>query len=54
MEGERYYIYEIMGNGNLRKASLHNFKSKEEAEKSIIPSMHPIDRKRLIAIKAQA
>lgn len=54
MERENYYIYEIMGNGNLKKASLRNFKTKEEAEKSIIHTMHPIDQKRLVAIKTRA
>lgn len=52
MEGERFYIYEILGNGNLKKASLYSFKTREEADKSIKQSMHPIDKKNIIAIKA--
>lgn len=54
MEGERYYIYEILGNGNMKKASLYSFKTREDADKRIKQSMHPIDQKRLIAVKAQA
>ncbi len=53
METGRYHIYEILDNGNIRKVSLNDF-TREEAEKSIIKSMHPMDRKRVIAIKVQA
>lgn len=52
MEEGRYYIYEICPDGTIKKASLLDFKTKEEAEKSIIKSIHPIDRKRLFAVKA--
>lgn len=51
MEKGRYYIYEILENGIIKKASLLDFKTKEEAEKSIISSMHPLDRKKLFAVK---
>jgi hypothetical protein len=51
MEEGRYYIYEICPDGTIKKASLLNFNTKEEAEKSIIKHIHPLDRKRLIAIK---
>ena len=51
MEEGRYYIYEICPDGTMKKASLHDFKTKEEAGKSIIKSVHPMDRKRLFAVK---
>lgn len=51
MEEGRYYIYEICENGTIKKVSLLDFKTKEEAEKSIINSIHPLDRKRMFAIK---
>ena len=53
MDAGRYYIYEILDNGTIRKVSLIDFISREEAEKTIIKSMHPMDRKRLITIKVQ-
>jgi hypothetical protein len=48
---KRDYTYEICPDGTIKKASLLDFKTKEEAEKSIITSMHPMHRKSLIAIK---
>ena len=38
MEEGRYYIYEICSDGTVKKASLLDFRTKEEAEKSIISS----------------
>ena len=52
MDSGRYYIYEILENGIIRKASHVDFETKEEA-KSIIRSMHPMDRKKLFAVKLQ-
>jgi len=51
VEEGRYYIYEICPDGTMKKASLHEFKTKEEAEKSLIRHIHPLDRKRLITVK---
>ena len=51
MEDGRYCVYEIFENGTIKKASLLDFRTKEEAEKSIIKSVHPLDRKRLFAVK---
>ena len=53
METGRYYIYEILENGIIKKASHLDFKTKEEA-KSIISSMHPMDRKKLFAVMVQS
>lgn len=47
----RYYVYEICSNVTLKKTSIRNFETKEEAEKEIIRSWHPLDRKKLIAFK---
>jgi hypothetical protein len=52
MEIGVYHIYEILENGMMKKASHHEFRSKEAAERSIIRSMYPLDRKRLITVKA--
>ena len=54
MEEGRYYIYEICSDGTVKKASLLDFRTKEEAEKSIISSIHPVHRKRLIAVKVHS
>ena len=51
MEKGRYCIYEIMDNGTIKKAYEHEYKTREEAEKSIYKFMHPLDRKKLVAIK---
>ena len=53
MENGQYYIYEISDGGIVKKALKHGFRSKEEAEKSIKVLMHPIDRRRLIAVKVE-
>ena len=49
----RYCVYEFSDNGTVKKVSLIDFKTKGEAEKSIINSIHPLDRKRLFALKVQ-
>ena len=51
MEEGRYCIYEICPDGTLKKASLSEFKTKEEAEINLIKHIHPLDRKRLITVK---
>ena len=53
MKTNRYYIYEILENGSVKKAFNSDFDSKEEAEKSILKYMHPLDRKRYFALKVQ-
>ena len=54
MEPAIYHIYEILDNGMIKKASHHEYRTKEAAEKSIIKSLYPLDRKRLISVKAQS
>ena len=54
MEEGRYYVYEICPDGTLKKASLLDFKTKEEAEISFIKYIHPLDRKRLIVVKVHS
>ena len=51
MEKGSYYIYEILENGIIKRASLVDFKTKEEAEKRIKNYIHPLDRKKLFAVK---
>lgn len=52
METGVYHIYEILDNGMIKKASHHEYRTKEAAERSIIKSLYTLDRKRLITVKA--
>lgn len=47
----KYYIFEITQDGRLKKASLKNFNNKESAQDHIRIMWHPMESKRLIAVK---
>jgi hypothetical protein len=51
MKDGRYHIFEITDEGFIKKVSLADFKTKEEAENSINSMCHPLHPHELIAIK---
>ncbi len=51
MKGGRYFIYEITEEGLLKKASLLDFHTEQEAENQIKKMWHPVHPIHLIAVK---
>ena len=51
MKVGKYYIFEITPSGALKKVSLLQFNSKEQAEDEIKKMWHPANRIKFIAVK---
>ncbi len=51
MEQGRYYIFEITDGGTMKKVSLQEYRSKEEAEATMKFQLQNLQAKRLIAVR---